>query len=46
VEERPNVFSIVPLWENVSEDDIMTPGDVFNLMAKEGYNVSIRQVVG
>lgn len=41
VEERPNVFSIVPLWENVSEEDIMTPGDVFKLMAKEGYKVSV-----
>jgi hypothetical protein len=40
VEERPNVFAIVPLWENVSEEDIMTPGDVFNLMASEGYKVS------
>jgi Inositol hexakisphosphate len=44
VEERPNVFSIVPLWEAVSEEDIMTPGDVFKLMAKEGYQVSISQV--
>jgi hypothetical protein len=40
VEERPNVFAIVPLWENVSEEDIMTPGDVFKLMAREGYKVS------
>jgi len=40
VEERPNVFAIVPLWENVSEEDIMTPGDVFNLMEREGYKVS------
>jgi Inositol hexakisphosphate len=44
VEERPNVFSIVPLWENVSEEDIMTPGDVFKLMAKEGYKVSILRI--
>ena len=41
VEERPNVFSIVPLWENVSEEDIMTPGDVFKLMEKEGYKVGV-----
>ena len=41
VEERPNVFSIVPLWENVSEEDIMTPGDVFSLMAKEGHKVGV-----
>lgn len=40
VEERPGVFSIVPLWETVSEDDIMTPRDVFNMVAKEGYKVS------
>jgi hypothetical protein len=40
VEERPNVFAIVPLWETVSEEDIMTPGDVFKLMEKEGYKVN------
>ncbi|KAI9453330.1 inositol hexakisphosphate-domain-containing protein [Russula earlei] len=44
VEERPNVFSIVPLWESVSEEDIMTPGDVFNLMAKEGYKIDYGRV--
>ncbi len=43
VEEWPNVFTIVPLWENVFEEDIMTPCDIFNLMAKEGYKVSIHQ---
>ena len=43
VEERPNVFAIMPLWENVFKEDIMTPCDVFNLMAKEGYKVSIHQ---
>lgn len=41
VEERPNVFSIVPLWETVSEEDIMTPGDVFKLMENEGYKVDV-----
>jgi hypothetical protein len=45
VEERPNVFAIVPLWENVSEEEIMTPRDVFNLMAKEGHKVGIVQVL-
>lgn len=39
VEERPNVFSIIPIWENVTEDDIMTPRDVFELIKKEGYRV-------
>jgi hypothetical protein len=39
VEERPGVFSIIPIWENVTEDDIMTPRDVFELIKKEGYRV-------
>ena len=43
VEERPNVFAIMLLWENIFKEDIMTPCDVFNLMAKEGYKVSIHQ---
>ena len=40
VEERPGVFSIIPIWEQVSEEDIMTPRNVFELMVKEGYHVS------
>lgn len=40
VEERPGVFSIIPIWENVTENDIMTPRDVFELIKKEGYRVS------
>ncbi|KAI0264344.1 inositol hexakisphosphate-domain-containing protein [Gloeopeniophorella convolvens] len=44
VEERPNVFSIIPLWENVSEDDIMTPRDVFNMMAREGFRIDYGRV--
>lgn len=39
VEERPGVFSIIPIWETVSEEDILTPRDVFDLMVKEGYKV-------
>lgn len=39
VEERPGVFSIIPLWETASEDDILTPRDVFDRITKEGYKV-------
>jgi len=41
VEERPGVFSIIPIWEVVPEEGIMTPRDVFNLVIKEGYRVSL-----
>lgn len=39
VEERPGVFTIIPIWEEVEEQDIMTPRDVYELMVKEGYKV-------
>ncbi|KAA1467713.1 hypothetical protein DENSPDRAFT_832824 [Dentipellis sp. KUC8613] len=44
VEERPNVFSIIPIWETVTEKDIMTPRDVFNLMAEEGFKIDYGRV--
>ncbi|KAL5486072.1 hypothetical protein ACEPAI_7116 [Sanghuangporus weigelae] len=44
VEERPGVFSIVPQWENVTGDDILTPRDVFDLMAKEGFKINYDRI--
>ncbi|THU84968.1 hypothetical protein K435DRAFT_783557 [Dendrothele bispora CBS 962.96] len=44
VEERPGVFSIIPIWETVSEDDILTPRDVFELMAKEKFKIDYGRV--
>lgn len=41
VEERPGVFSLIPVWEEVSDEDIMTPRDVYESMVKEGYHVSL-----
>lgn len=44
VEERPGSFAIVPIWETVTEDDIMTPRDVFELMAREGHRIDYGRV--
>ncbi|KAH9915114.1 inositol hexakisphosphate-domain-containing protein [Fomitopsis serialis] len=44
VEERPGVFSIIPIWEDVTEDDIMTPRDVYDMVVKEGYKVNYDRV--
>ncbi|KAK7690552.1 hypothetical protein QCA50_005650 [Cerrena zonata] len=44
VEERPGVFKIIPIWENVSEAEIMTPRDVFNLMVSDGYHVDYDRI--
>ncbi|KAI9567360.1 inositol hexakisphosphate-domain-containing protein [Boletus coccyginus] len=44
VEERPGVFMIIPIWEIVSEEDILTPRDVFDLVANEGYKIDYDRV--
>ncbi|KII85117.1 hypothetical protein PLICRDRAFT_45241 [Plicaturopsis crispa FD-325 SS-3] len=44
VEERPGVFSIIPIWETVDESDIMTPRDVFDLMAKDGFKIDYDRI--
>ncbi|KAK0205042.1 inositol hexakisphosphate-domain-containing protein [Desarmillaria ectypa] len=44
VEERPGVFSIIPLWEEVEEKDILTPRDVFNLMTAEGFKLDYGRI--
>ncbi|KAG2017712.1 hypothetical protein CC2G_007200 [Coprinopsis cinerea AmutBmut pab1-1] len=44
VEERPGVFTIIPIWEVVSEEEIMTPRDVFNVIISEGYRIDYSRV--
>ena len=44
IEERPGVFTIIPIWEDVSESEIMTPRDVFNLVASQGYHVDYDRI--
>ncbi|KAF9048553.1 inositol hexakisphosphate-domain-containing protein [Panaeolus papilionaceus] len=44
VEERPGVFSIIPIWEVVSDEEIMTPRDVFNLITEQGYRIDYGRV--
>ncbi|KAF9260086.1 hypothetical protein L218DRAFT_1079604 [Marasmius fiardii PR-910] len=44
VEERPGVFSIIPIWETVKPEDILTPRDVFELMTKEGFRIDYGRV--
>ncbi|KAF5327539.1 hypothetical protein D9619_004360 [Psilocybe cf. subviscida] len=44
VEERPGVFSIIPIWEVVNEDQIMTPRDVFDSIINEGYRIDYGRI--
>ncbi|KAF5366650.1 hypothetical protein D9615_010603 [Tricholomella constricta] len=44
VEERPGVFAIIPIWETVTDDDILTPKDVIDMIRKEGYRIDYARV--
>lgn len=44
LEESPGSYKITPLYETVSEDDIQTPRDVFELMIGEGYKVDYARI--
>jgi hypothetical protein len=39
-EEEFGSFTIVPVWEEVEETDIMTARDVYENLIEEGYQVS------
>ncbi|KAG6871396.1 hypothetical protein C0992_011050, partial [Termitomyces sp. T32_za158] len=44
LEERPGNFSIVPIWETVSEDEILTPKDVIDTIKREGYRIDYARI--
>lgn len=39
LETEPGTFEIVPQWEQVTEEDILTTREVFELVAREGFKV-------
>jgi Inositol hexakisphosphate len=39
LETESGTFEIVPQWEQVTEEDILTTKEVFELIAKEGFKV-------
>ncbi|TFK28151.1 hypothetical protein FA15DRAFT_753712 [Coprinopsis marcescibilis] len=44
VEERPGVFTIIPIWEVLADNEVMTPRDVFNLVIGQGYKIDYSRV--
>ncbi|KAG5718118.1 hypothetical protein E4T56_gene7385, partial [Termitomyces sp. T112] len=44
LEERPGTFSVVPIWETVAEDEILTPKDVIDRIKKEGYRIDYARI--
>ncbi|CAD6922391.1 hypothetical protein CF336_g6584 [Tilletia laevis] len=39
VEGQRGNFEVIPIWENVGEDDVLTPREVYELVISEGYRV-------
>ena len=39
LETEHGTFEIVPQWEKVTAEDILTPQDVFELIRQEGFKV-------
>jgi len=44
VETEPGTFEIVPQWEQVTDKDIHTPREVFELVAEEGFKVDYARI--
>lgn len=44
VEIEPGKFDIIPVWESIKEEDVLTPRDVYELVQSEGYKVDYSRV--
>lgn len=39
-----NSFSIIPVWETVKEDEVLTPLDIYKSIVADGYNVDYLRI--
>lgn len=44
VETKPGIFDIVPIWEEVSENDVATPKELYEAVLKDNYHVDYLRV--
>lgn len=44
VETKPGVYDIIPIWEEVSENDVMTPKELYQQVMREDYHVDYFRV--
>jgi hypothetical protein len=44
VETKPGSYEIIPIWESVSDNDIMTPRELYEGVIQEGYHVDYDRV--
>ena len=44
VETKPGCYEIIPIWETVEEDEVMTPRELYEGVIKEKYQVDYKRV--
>lgn len=44
VETKPGTYEIIPIWEAVSEDEVMTPKELYDRVQAEDYKVDYQRV--
>jgi hypothetical protein len=44
VETKPGCYEIIPIWEAVEEDDVMTPRELYERVQAEDYKVDYQRV--
>lgn len=44
VETKPGNYEIIPIWETVAEDEVMTPREMYEEVIKEQYQVDYLRV--
>jgi hypothetical protein len=44
VETKPGCYEIIPIWETVEEDEVMTPRELYESVIKEKYHVDYKRV--
>ena len=43
-ETKPGSFEIVPIWETVERDEVMTPRELYESVIRENYHVDYARV--
>ncbi|WWD04103.1 hypothetical protein V865_002168 [Kwoniella europaea PYCC6329] len=44
VETKPGVYDIIPIWETLEENEVMTPKELYESVTQEGYKVDYVRV--
>lgn len=44
LETSPGQFDIVPIWEEVEPEDVMTPKELYQQVVGEGYRLDYRRI--